>query len=189
MIMSTRDFLKQQDAEEAFNELKDDIEKRSQRGPHLEGRYHQETLTDFVVFMNGRAWWIEVKTKTQKYSWDGNVVHGVDKHHFESYGRLEKIVGAPVHIAFVCKESNAVLKAPYASLKEGAVDGGWFKKKADGKWCRLMHCRFDRLKKWFSLNSEWYSAPAQHYKRLSAVAPPQPPIPVLYDRHGQLSLF
>lgn len=188
MIMSTRDFLKHQGAEDAFDELHDDIIKRSQRGPQLEGKYHQETLTDFVVYLHGRAWWVEVKTKSEIGKWDGIDVHGMDKHHFESYGRLENIVGAPVILVFVCRESDMVLKATYASLVGSAKDGGWFKKH-DGRWCRLMHCRYDLLKPWFSLDGQWYREPAQYHKSICKVAPPMPTLPVMVDRYGQMCFF
>lgn len=188
MIMSTRDFLKQQDATDAFDDLQEDIKQQSRRGPSLEGKYHQETLTDFVAFVKGKAWWIEVKTKSRIYKWDGKRVHGVDKHHFESYGRLQEIVGAPVLLVFVCNESDAVLRATYNLLQPTAIDGGWFKNK-DGKWCRMMHCDFDLLSTWVPLNGTWYPPPAQHYRQIAIPAPPLPPIPIRTDSHGQIMLF
>ena len=88
----------------------------------LTGKHCNIILPDNLIFLKGRQWWLEVKTKsrpTKHKMPPRRFEHGLPKRQRDDYWALQEITNIPVLLTILELESKSILIGTLTSLERG----------------------------------------------------------------------
>lgn len=95
------------------------------KAPRMHRGHEGLIVPDLDTCKDGSRRWVEVKTKTEPvyHRKTGTFRHGIDRHQWESYLRIQRETGCKVHLCIIEQVAGIVLMALVDRLREVVIHG------------------------------------------------------------------